>query len=111
MVHEVEDCQDTLILDSLEVEQRVLVGVSLEDTPEEGTAGTQDHFVGLQLVVFTGKSHIKEVFILPQLTEGTADVAFKVIPPKAKLLSWIVGHCGFIKLTSELLPILTEVSV
>jgi len=62
------------------------VGVPAEDRPKEGTAGGEDHFVGLDLFVIAGKGHVEEVLVLSQLSEGHTDVAFKIIPPQTKLL-------------------------
>ena len=42
--------------------------------------------MSLDLFVIAGKSDIKEVFVLSQFSEGQTDVAFKIIPPQAKLL-------------------------
>ena len=61
------------------------VGVPAEDRPKEGTAGGEDHFVGLYLVVITRQRNIKEVLFFTKLTECNADVGFKVIPPETEL--------------------------
>ena len=65
------------------------VGVASEDGSEEGRARREDDFVGLDLLIITGQSHIEEVFVVPQFTERCGDVGFKVVPPKAELFR---GH-------------------
>ena len=70
MVHEVQHTDQVCIFHTLEIEQRMLVPVSPKDSAEEGGAGTEDHLVGLQLLVLTGQGDIKEVFVFTQLTEG-----------------------------------------
>ena len=87
VVHEVEDRLQVSELHPLEVEERVLVGVLPEDGPEEGGAGGQDELVCLDLSGSTAQGTIKEVFLLSDLPEGDANVAFKIIPAETKLLT------------------------
>ena len=86
LVHEVEDREQLLVLDTLEVEEGVLVGVPAKDVPEERTASREDDFVSLHLGIITGKSNIKEVLLLAEFSESDTDVGLKVIPPQAELL-------------------------
>ena len=71
---------------SLQVEERMLVGVSPENFSEEGTAGSNDDFVSLQLGVLTSEGHIKEIFLLPEVPEGGAHVGLEVVPAEAEFL-------------------------
>merc|ERR1719309_1913345 len=86
MVHEVEDCLQVSEFHPLEIKQRVLVDILLENRPEERRAGRQDQFVCLDLPGTTAQGAVKEVLLLPDLPEGQADVALKIIPAQTKLL-------------------------
>ena len=70
-----------------------------EDSPEERRAGGQDELVCLDLPGATAEGAVKEVLLLPDLPEGQADVALKVIPAKTELLAR--SHCDF-RLNSSL---------
>ena len=61
------------------------VGVAAENASEEWGAGREDDFVCLDLLIIAGEGDVKEVLVIPQFTEGKANVAFKVIPAKAEL--------------------------
>ena len=87
MIHEVEDCLQVNELHPLEVEERVLVRVLLENGSEERRAGRQDELVSLDLSGATAKSAVKEVLLLPDLPEGHTDVALKIIPTETKLFT------------------------
>ena len=87
MIHEVEDRHQVFILDTFEVEEGVSVRVLFQDAAKEGAAGREYNFVRLHLLVVAGESHVKEVFVFPQLPECDADVCFKVVPSKAELLA------------------------
>jgi hypothetical protein len=63
VIHEVEYRDKVSILDTLQVQQRVLVLITPQDSTEEGRTSRQDHFVCLQLVILTSKSNIKEIFV------------------------------------------------
>ena len=69
----------------LQVEEGVAVWVFAEHSTEEWGAGGENHLVRLHLLLLAGQRHVEEILVLPQLAECTADVAFKVIPPKAEL--------------------------
>ena len=58
----------------------MLVRISSENISEEGTAGRNDHFMCLYLIVVTGESKIKEVLVISQLSEGATNVILEVIP-------------------------------
>jgi hypothetical protein len=85
-VHEVQHGEELLVLDTLQVQERVLVGITPEDIPEEWGACTEDNFVRLNLTVVTSKGHVKEVFFFSELSKSQADICLKVIPTEAKLL-------------------------
>ena len=85
VIHEVEHCLHVFVFYPLEVEERVGVWVFAEHSPEEGGAGREDHLVRQHLLLLAGQRHVEEILVLPQLAECTADVVFKVIPPKAEL--------------------------
>ena len=98
MIHEVEDCLQVNELHPLEVEERVLVRVLLENGSEERRAGRQDELVCLDLSGATAESAVKEVFLLPDLPEGHTDVALKIIPTETKLLIGTHFKLNFSKL-------------
>ena len=52
------------MVDPFQIKKRVLVRVPFQDGSEERGAGGQDHLVSFNLLVITGKSHIKKVFVL-----------------------------------------------
>jgi len=87
VVHEVEDSLQVCELHTLEIEERVLVWVLPEDGSEEGGAGGQDELVCLDLSHTTAQGAVEEIFFFPDFSEGHADIAFKVIPPQAELLT------------------------
>jgi len=91
LVHEVENREQLLVLDALEVEEGMLVGIPAKDVPEERTASREDDLVSLHLGIITGESDIKEVLLLAEFSESDADVGLEVVPPQAKLLR---GHLG-----------------
>ena len=64
--------------------QGVTVGILLQNPLEERRAGSQDHLVGLNLIVTAGKSDISKVILFLTVAEGIADVRFKIISPKTK---------------------------
>lgn len=67
----------------------MLVRVPPQHISEEGGAGGEDHFVGgdLLLAFPASQRHVEEVLVLPDLSEGQADVAFKIIPLQTELFS------------------------
>jgi len=64
--------------------------VSSEDGAKEGTAGGEDHFVGLQLLILAGNGDIEKLLLVPDVSECRADISFKIVPTKTKLFR--VGH-------------------
>ena len=62
------------------------MGVPLEDSLEEGGAGSEDDPVGLELLLSAHQGDINEVSVLPEVPEGAADVGLEVVPPEAELL-------------------------
>ena len=70
VVHEVEDTHQLSVLDTLQIKQRVIVGIFPENVSEEGTAGADDHFMSLDLVIIlTGKRHVKKLFIVSNFSK------------------------------------------
>ena len=51
----------------------MLVPVPPEHCAEEGGAGRENDFVGLQLLVVAGQGHVEEVFVLSQLPKCTTE--------------------------------------
>ena len=49
------------------------MAVASQHGAEEGRAGRQDDFVGLQLLVVAGQGHVEEVFVLSQLPKCTTE--------------------------------------
>ena len=47
------------------------------------------------VIVLAGQSHIKEVLVVSQFTEGDTDVALEVVPPQTELFA---GHLGWFNL-------------
>ena len=58
-----------------------------EDVSEEWTASTQNHLVSLDLLIFTGKSDIKKVFVITQFSKCMTDIVFKIVPPQTKFFT------------------------
>jgi len=87
MVHEIQYRHQVYVLHSFELQQGVLVLVPLQHGAEEWGAGREDDLVGLQLVIITGESDIKKVFVLSKLSECCAYICLKVVPTEAKLFS------------------------
>ena len=55
------------------------MAVASQHGAEEGGAGRQDDFVGLQLLVVAGEGHVEEVFVLTQLPKCTTEnVSFEI---------------------------------
>ena len=71
MVHEVEHTLHVSVCDALQIEnQRSLLMrwlVSSEDGAKEGTAGGEDHFVGLQLLILAGNGDIEKLLLVPEI--------------------------------------------
>ena len=80
VIHEVEHADQVCILDTLEEEQGMLVAIPSQDSPEEGGTGTQDHLVGLKLLVLTGQGDVKEVAFVLELRERLLYIFVKFVP-------------------------------
>ena len=65
----------------------MLVGVLLENWSEERRAGRQDELVCLDLSGATAESAVKQILLFSDLPEGQTNVALKIIPAKAKLIT------------------------
>jgi hypothetical protein len=92
MIHKVQDGLQVCILDPLEVEEGVLVGVAAQNVAEEGGAGGQNDLVGLQLLlIITAQSYVEKIFVIPELAECHTNITFKVVPSQAKLFRPHVG--------------------
>ena len=78
----------------------MLVPVPPEHGAEEGGAGWENDFVGLQLLIITGKSDIEEVLVFTKLTEGaTEQISWGVI------LYWSTNYgrlCKFVYVPTTL---------
>ena len=72
------------------------MGVPPQDGAEEGAAGGQDDFVGVDLVIVACEGHVEKVFIISQFSKSPADVRLKVVPLEAELFG---AHCRGLKLT------------
>ena len=69
-IHEPEYELQRLILDPLEVDQRMLMGIIDQDLLEERAAGTEDHLVRLDLlVIIAGQSYVTEVILVEMIPE------------------------------------------
>ena len=85
VVHEVQDGLEVSESDAPQIKKGMCVGVSSEHGSEERRARRENNFVRLDLLIITGQSYIKEVFVFPQLTESDAYIALKVVPSQAEL--------------------------
>ena len=56
------------------------MGVTPEHGAEEGAAGGEDDFVGVDLIIVACEGHVEKVFIIPQFSKSPADVRLKVVP-------------------------------
>ena len=90
VVHKVEDRLEIGEADPLHVEEGVLVGVTPEHGAEEGAAGGEDDFVGVDLIIVACEGHVEKVFIISQFSKSPADVRLKVVPLEAELFG---AHC------------------
>ena len=66
MVHEGDDGLKVSVGDALEIQERVSVGILLEDCSEERRAGGQDQFVCLDLLRATTEGAVKQVLKIRQ---------------------------------------------
>ena len=82
--------------------------IASQDGSEEGRARGEDDFVGLDLLIITGKCDVKEVPLLPQLSKGDADVCLEVVPAQAEF--FCTPHFTVLSLTPVRLPSLFCVS-
>ena len=65
----------------------MLVWITAKNIPEEWTTSTQNHFMGLNLFIITSKSNIKEILVLPKISECGAYVCLKIIPSKTEFFT------------------------
>ena len=70
VVDEVEDGLELSVFDSPEVEERVVVGITAENVSEERTAGRDDHFVSLNLILIRHQSHIEKILFISYFFKG-----------------------------------------
>jgi len=84
MIHEVEHALHVSVSDALQIEDQrsLLIGwlVSSQDGAKEWTAGGEDHFVGLQLLILAGNGDIEKFLLVPDVSECRADISFKIVP-------------------------------
>lgn len=86
LVHELDGCLELGPLDVLHYDYWVLARVVEEQGLEVGTAGRQDHLVGLDRVSVAGEGHVDEALALEQLIEHVGQVGLVVVPAQAELL-------------------------
>ena len=80
----------------------MLVRVGHQDVPEEGAAGGEDHFVGLQLLAFAaGQGHIGENLVPQQVLEGFHCGLLVVLPGKVQQLRLFRLHPDLLNTGSE----------
>jgi len=85
LVHEVHQSRQLRVANPLEVEQRVLVRVTPQHSPEEGGAGREQQLVSRDLTIFTAKGHVEKVFVRADLLKSSTDIFLKIIPTKTEL--------------------------
>ena len=98
VVHEVKDGLEIIVLDALQVEERVLVRILLEHRPEEGRAGGQDQLVGLDLARAAAQRHVEQILVVADVSKSAADVRLKIIPAEAKFVCSTARHSVFLLL-------------
>ena len=59
--------------------------MSFEQLLEEGTASRQNHFVGLDALIFAGQGDIGEVGVSSEISKRHLNQALEIIPLQAKL--------------------------
>ena len=91
IIYKVQHCFQVSELDSFHVDERMTVLNIFQNFLEEVGACSQDHLVSFNLLIRTGEGHVREVFVLFQITESAADIGFKVVPSQAELLSGCHG--------------------
>ena len=85
VVHEVQDGLEVSESDAPQIKKGMCVGVSSEHGSEERRARRENNFVRLDLLIITGQSYIKEVFVFPQFSESDAYIVLEIVPPQTKL--------------------------
>ena len=58
----------------------------LENCLKESRAATKYEFVSLELPGATAEGAVKQILLVSDLPEGSADVGLEVVPPQAELL-------------------------
>ena len=85
VVHEVQHTLHVPPGHAPQIQHHVRVSsASLENSFEEAAAGTEDHFVSLDVFVVAGDGDVQQVGLAPQLSEGGADVTLKIVPSQAE---------------------------
>jgi hypothetical protein len=84
VVHEVEHGREVFVVDALEINERILMGIASENLPEEWAAGGQDDLVRLDLLVavVATEGDVKKLLLGAEVDKGRADVRLKVVPPE-----------------------------
>ena len=85
VVHEVQDGLEVSESDAPKIEKGMSVRVSSEHGSEERRARRENNFVRLDLLIITGQSYIKEVFVFPQFSESDAYIVLEIVPPQTEL--------------------------
>ena len=63
----------------------------LQNSFEKAAAGTENDFVGLDIVILTSYGHIEQVILISQIPERGTDIRLKIIPTKTE---FFLSHIG-----------------
>ena len=85
-VHEVEYGRHVAVLDPVQEDHGLRVGVLLEHRSEERAAGGQDELVGPDGLSVGHQGDVEKVLVVSDLAEGPGDVGVEVVPLEAILL-------------------------
>jgi len=89
-IHELQDSREMHEGDVLQDYYWVLGRVLFQQILEVGTAGAEDHLVGLGVLSLGGDGDVTEGLLVSQMLEGSHHVGLEVVPSQTKLL--IVRH-------------------
>ena len=81
IVDEVHDSLEVFQFHPLQIDQRVIVSVSLEYLLKEGAGSGQDDFVGFNLhSILTGQGYIREVLVISKTSKRQRCVLLEIVP-------------------------------
>jgi hypothetical protein len=66
----------------------MLMVVAAQDVAEKRAASSKNDFMSLNLFIITGQSNIKKVLVITEFFESIANIALKIIPTQAELLTF-----------------------